>query len=169
MRAIFPGNFDPVTRGHLDLIERGARLFSELTVAVVQNRAKTPLFSAEERAAFLQAETAGIPGVRIELYSGLTAQFAKEREIGYILRGVRSPSDCAYEIPIAQANNKLYEGLETVILLTDLAYAAMSSSLIREIAASGYPSGFDDRVLDRWVTPAVKDSLRKKFLYAETV
>jgi len=159
--AVFPGSFDPVTLGHLDLIKRASLLF-DVIVAVLHNPAKKPLFTVEERLALLREETASIASVKVEEYSGLLAKFAKDRKIRYILRGVRTEADCAYEIPMAQANRKLEEELETVILVTDPSYGYMSASLIREIAAAGYADGFDDTALNQWVSPNVKEALKKK-------
>ena len=160
MTAILPGSFDPVTLGHIDLIRRGALLFDVIIAAVLDNPAKIPLFSVKERVDMLMTETACIPGVEVEAFSGLLAEFAKKRNVRYILRGVRTQMDAAYEIPMAQANSKLLEGLETVFLITDPAYGFMSSSLIREIAA--FANNFDDKILNQWISPAVKDALKKK-------
>ena len=163
MTAVFPGSFDPVTLGHLDLIKRASRLF-EVTVAVLFNPTKTPLFTIEERLALLKEETANISNVKVEEYNGLLAKFAKDRKIGYILRGVRTEADCAYEIPMAQANRKLGEGLETVILVTDPSYGYVSASLIREVATIGYKNDFDDKALEEWVSPKVKEALKNKIV-----
>ena len=164
MTALFPGSFDPVTLGHEDLIKRGAGLFDKVIVAVLNNPAKTPLFTVQERIDILQEVLKDIKAVQVEAYDGLLAAFAKKRGIRYILRGVRSGNDCAYEIPLAQANRQLGDGLETVMLITDPNYAYMSAGLVREIAAAGYASGFDDKVLDQWVSPVVKDMLKSKYL-----
>ena len=164
VNAIFPGSFDPLTLGHLDLIKRGARLFEKLAVVILVNPDKKPLLSFDERLCILQYELAEIPGVYLLSYKGLLANLAYELGVKYILRGVRTEADCAYEIPMAQANSKLRDGLETVFLISDPAYAYMSAGLIREIAAAAYKSadGFDDAVLDQWITPAVKEALRNK-------
>lgn len=167
MTAIFPGSFDPVTLGHLDLILRSARMFDTLIVAVLINPAKSPVFSAEERISMLRTElevNLKIPEVQVETFSGLLAEFAKDREAQYILRGVRSSADATYEIPMAQANMELLDGLETVILVADPVYSYVSASLIREIAGAGYKSNFDDSVLNQWVTPDVKEMLKRKYL-----
>ena len=184
MTAIFPGSFDPVTLGHVDLIMRGTRLFGTVIVAVLHNPAKTPLLTLQERVCLLQKEVRDIPGVQVESYAGLLAEFASAKNAGYILRGVRSEADCAYEIPMAQANRKLSAGteaglkakseakpetgLETILLVADPAYGYISSGMIREIAAAGYQNstkqnGFDDKALDQWVSPAVKEVLKNKY------
>jgi len=175
--AIFPGSFDPVTLGHLDLIQRGAQLFDQMIVAVLHNPTKSPLFTIQERIDLLRDATKDIAGVQIEAYNGLLAEFAKKQNAGYILRGIRTEADCAYEIPMIQANRKLADGPETVLLVTDPAYAYISAGLIREIAAAGYAGigssegvetlaggNFDDTVLDQWVTPTVKHMLKSKYL-----
>ena len=161
MTAVFPGSFDPFTLGHEDILRRGAKLFDKIIIAVLHNPAKAPLFTVQERLNMLG--TIDLPGVSAEEHRGLLADFAKQRGAKYILRGVRTEADCAYEIPMAQANAKLNEGPETVILVSDPAFSYMSASLIREIATAAYSSpGFDDRILDQWVSPAVKDMLRAK-------
>ena len=164
MTALFPGSFDPVTLGHIDLIKRGLQLFDHVIVAVLNNPAKAPLLTVQERIELLHKAVKGIQGVQVEAYSGMLAELARQRNVRYILRGVRSGADCDYEIPLAQANKKLDDGLETVLLVTDSTYSYMSAGLIREIAAAGYASGFDDKVLDQWVPLIVKDMLKSKYL-----
>ena len=165
MRAIFPGSFDPVTLGHIDIIKRGARLFDELIIAVLNNPAKQPLFTLEERMHLIKSDTAGLPGVRVECFTGLLAEFAKKREVYCVLRGMRTSADSTYEISMAQANNKLLNGLETVFLASDPIYSYMSSSLVREIASAGYADlQFNDTILDQWVSSAVKKMLKNKLL-----
>jgi len=164
MIALFPGSFDPVTLGHIDILNRATKTFDQIIVAVLCNSSKAPLFTIEERVGMLKETTKDIPGVQVESYVGLHAEFAKKRGARHILRGVRTAADCGYEIPMAQANKQLAEDIETIILVSAPAYGYMSSGLIREIAITGYASGFDDIVLDQWVPPAVKDMLRSKLL-----
>ena len=165
MTAIFPGSFDPVTYGHIDLMRRGAGIFDRIIAAVLNNPSKKPLLTVAERVSLLGEVTKDIPGIQIEATNGLLAEFAKERDVRYILRGVRVGDDCQYEISRAQANRKLHLNLETVILVTDPAYSYMSAGLIREIAAAGYNcSNFDDKVLDQWVPPTVKDMIKNKYV-----
>ena len=176
MTILFPGSFDPVTLGHLDLIKRGAQLFDNIIAAVLHNPAKQPLFTVQERVQMLQIAVKDIPKVQVESYSGLLAEYAKKKGVSYILRGVRSQADCAYEIPMAIANcqmtaNANAPGIETILLITNPAYAHVSAGLVREVAAAGYSdtgssnsTNFDDNVLDQWVSPAVKDMLRNKYL-----
>ena len=170
--AVFPGSFDPPTLGHLDLIKRGAQLFDKLIVAVLHNPDKSPMFTVHERVELLQQEVGDIRGVQVQEYSGLLADFAREQGLRYILRGVRTETDCAYEIPMAQANRKLAlpDELETVMLVSDPANTYMSSGLIRQIvtaAAATQADGFNnkkfnDKVLEQWVTPVVKRALINK-------
>ena len=163
MTAIFPGSFDPVTLGHIDLIKRGIHLFDRVIVAVLHNAVKSPMFTAEERVDLLREATAEFPGVDIVAYSGLLANLAGDISVKFILRGVRSEADCAYELPMAQANRRIGHDLETVMLTADPAHSYVSSGMIREIATAGYGNPlFDDKVLDQWVPPAVKNALRSK-------
>lgn len=167
MTALFPGSFDPVTLGHLDLLKRGVKIFDNIIVAVLHNAAKQPLFTVDERIAMLKSHVECMPNVQVQAYSGLLAEFANKQKARYILRGIRSEADCAYELPMAQANRQLGQasekGLETVFLITDPAYAHVSSALVREAAAAGYASGFDDKVLEQWVSPYVKNMLKNKY------
>jgi len=163
MIAIFPGSFDPVTLGHCDIIRRAAPLFSKLIVAVLHNPAKSPLFTVHERIDMLESAIVDIPNVEVAEYSGLLAGFAREKNARFLVRSLRSETDCAYEMPMAQANNKLGTGLETVVFFAAPAYIYLSSGMVREVAAVGYTSDFDDAVLDQWVPAAVKAMLRMKF------
>lgn len=136
MIAIFPGTFDPVTNGHLDLIERGARLFDRLIVAVAINDAKTPLFSAEERVAITRSSIAErspkTENVAVESFAGLIVDFARARGAHVLLRGVRNVTDFEYEWQMAHTNHDLAPDIETVLLLPSLGSSYVSSRLIRE-------------------------------------
>lgn len=134
--AIYPGSFDPVTFGHLDIIKRAADIFDEITVSVLDNKAKTPLFSVEERVKILQEATKHIPNVKIDSFCGLLIEYAKEKNIHVAVRGLRAITDFDYELQIAQTNHLLSGGrLDTVFLTTSLEYAYLSSSSVREIAS----------------------------------
>lgn len=134
--AIYPGSFDPVTYGHLDVIRRAAAIFDELTVSVLKNNLKTPLFSVEERVNILKEATKGIPNVKIDSFSGLLIDYAKEKNINVAIRGLRAITDFEYELQIAQTNRKLSNGsLDTMFLTTSLEYAYLSSSSVKEIAS----------------------------------
>ncbi|MCI6813589.1 MAG: pantetheine-phosphate adenylyltransferase [Lachnospiraceae bacterium] len=134
--AIYPGSFDPVTFGHLDIIERAAAIFDELTVSILNNTTKTPLFSVEERVNILKEATKHLPNVKIDSFSGLLVDYAMQKDIHVSVRGLRAITDFEYELQIAQTNNKLSGGsLDTVFLTTNLEYSYLSSSSVREIAS----------------------------------
>lgn len=133
--AIYPGSFDPMTYGHLDIIHRAASIFDELTVSVLNNVTKTPLFSVEERVKILEEATKDLPNVRVESFSGLLIDHAKSKNIHVSVRGLRAITDFEYELQIAQTNKLLSGGwLDTVFLTTSLEYAYLSSSSVKEIA-----------------------------------
>lgn len=135
-RAVFPGQFDPMTNGHLDVIHRGVKLFDELIIAVGQNPDKTELFTLDEREAMARELLEGLPQVRVMKYSGLTADFVREVKATAILRGIRDVSDLRYEFQLALANRAV-GGVETVFIMTGEQYALTSSSLIRQVVALG--------------------------------
>ena len=136
--AVYPGSFDPVTYGHIDIIHRAAEMFDEVTVAVLDNVAKRPLFSVEERVKMLEMVTNDIPNVRVDSFRGLTIDYARQIGTHVIVRGLRAVTDFEYELQIAQTNRKLSGGdIDTVFLTTSLEYAYLSSSSVREIAAFG--------------------------------
>ena len=134
--AIYPGSFDPVTYGHMDVIRRAANIFDELTVSVLNNKLKTPLFSVEERVKILQEAVKDIPNVKVESFSGLLVDYARSRDIHVVIRGLRAITDFEYELQNAQTNAKLSDGaLDTIFLTTSLEYAYLSSSSVKEIAS----------------------------------
>lgn len=134
--AIYPGSFDPVTYGHLDVIRRAADIFDELTVSVLNNHLKTPLFSVEERVKMLEEATKDIPNVKIDSFSGLLFDYAKSKNVHVAIRGLRAITDFEYELQIAQTNRKLSGGeLDTMFLTTSLEFAYLSSSSVKEIAS----------------------------------
>ena len=127
--AIYPGSFDPVTFGHLDVIRRAASMFDELTVSVLNNTQKTPLFSVEERVKILEEATKELPNVKVDSFSGLLINYAREKDVHIAIRGLRAITDFEYELQIAQTNRKLSNGeLDTIFLTTSLEYAYLSSS-----------------------------------------
>ena len=133
--AIYPGSFDPVTYGHLDVIRRAANIFDELTVSVLNNVGKSALFSVEERVKMLEEATKDIPNVKIDSFSGLLIDYAKKQDVHVVIRGLRAITDFEYELQIAQTNHKLSGGaVDTVFLTTALEYAYLSSSGVKEIA-----------------------------------
>ena len=137
-RAIYPGSFDPVTYGHLDIIERAAKNFDELIVSVLNNKTKTPLFSVEERVNILKEATKNIPNVKVESFSGLLVDYAKSRDVHLIVRGLRAITDFEYELQNAQTNALLSkESVDTIFFATSLEFAYLSSSSVKEIASFG--------------------------------
>jgi pantetheine-phosphate adenylyltransferase len=155
--AIYPGSFDPVTNGHLDLIERGAKIFGRLVVAILRNADKEPLFSIEERVEMLREVTRSWPTVEVDVFSGLLVEYARLREANVILRGIRAVSDYEYELQMALMNRKLNPNLETVFMMPALSYSFLSSRLVRELAQLGAP-------LVGLVPPVVEERLRAKVL-----
>lgn len=143
--AIFPGTFDPMTNGHLDIIARAAKLFDKLIIAIADNIGKMPLFSLEERISLMQNATQNYPHIVVKGCSILMAQFAKDECANILIRGVRTIKDFEYEHQLATLNRQLNPHLETVLLFSDEKYAALSSSIIKEIAKfKGDVSAFVD-------------------------
>ena len=137
-RAVYPGSFDPMTYGHLDIIKRASEMFDELVVCVLNNKGKTPLFSVEERVKILKEATKDIPNVKIDSFSGLLVDYAATHDIHVSVRGLRAVTDFEYELQIAQTNRKFSKGkLDTIFLTTSLEYAYLSSSVVKEIAYFG--------------------------------
>jgi len=155
--AIYPGSFDPVTNGHLDLIERGEKMFDVVIVAVLNNAEKQPLFTVPERVEMLREVTQRWPSVEVDVFNGLLVEYARKRGAAVILRGIRAISDYEYELQMALMNRKLEPRLETVFMLPSEAYSYLSSKLVREIAQLGGP-------LKDLVPAAVEQRLRAKVL-----
>jgi len=137
--AIYPGSFDPPTNGHLDLIQRGSKIFEELVVAVLRNSEKTPMFSLAERLAMLRELTADLSNVRIDTFHGLMVEYAKSIAATCVLRGIRAVSDYEYELQMALMNRKIEPTLETVFMMPADKYSYVSSRLVREVAQLGGP------------------------------
>lgn len=136
--AIYPGSFDPVTYGHLDIIRRAADIFDELIISVLNNVRKTPLFSVEERVKILEDATRDMPNIRIESFSGLLVDYAREKDVHVIVRGLRAITDFEYELQNAQTNRLLSgEALDTMFFTTSLQYSYLSSTTVKEIASYG--------------------------------
>lgn len=158
--ALYPGSFDPPTFGHLDLIERAAKLFDRVIVAVARNTDKSSLFSVDERVHMLAAITEGLPNVSVTAFSGLTASYARECEATALVRGLRAMSDFEYELTMAMTNQKLNEDTDTVILMPSEPYLFLSSRLVREVAYFGGD-------VTEFVPAPVKEEVLKKFGHAE--
>lgn len=137
IKAIYPGSFDPPTNGHLDLIERGSKIFDELVVAILRNPEKDPLFSVADRRKMLEAMTAAFANVSVDTFDGLTVDYALRVEASVLLRGIRAISDYEYELQMALMNRKLQPGLETVFMMPAEKYSYLSSRLVREVAQLG--------------------------------
>ena len=135
--AIYPGSFDPVTLGHLDIIRRASGLFDRLIVAVMHNQNKKPMVSVEERMEMLRRTTADLPNVEIESFGGLLAYYARRKNACVLVKGLRAVSDFEYEFQMALANRKLNADLDTVFLMTSSEYMYLSSSVVKDIAVHG--------------------------------
>ena len=158
-RAVYPGSFDPVTKGHLDIIERASQIVDELVVGVLNNNVKTPLFSVEERVNMLKDVTGHIPNVRVEAFSGLSVEFVKKCGASFIIRGLRAVTDFEYELQMAQTNRSIDHQVDTLFLATELNYAYISSTIVKEVAYYGGDiSGF----VPPSVTALVYDKIRQQ-------
>ena len=154
--AISSGSFDPITLGHLDIIKRGAKVFDEVFVVVLNNSSKKPFFSVEERLELIREATKDIPNVKVDSHSGLLVEYAKMRNANAILRGLRAVSDFEYEMQITSMNRKLDENIETFFIMTNNQYSFLSSSIVKEVARYG------GSVVDL-VPPIVERALKEKF------
>ena len=154
LTALCPGTFDPVTNGHLDIIERAARRFDALIVAVLENPSKQPLFGVEERVSLLKEVTHDLPNVEIDSFSGLLVDFARRRGADVVVKGLRAVTDFEFEIQMAQMNHSL-SGLETLFMTTAPQWSFLSSSLLKEVARFGGD-------VDALVPPVVAERLRER-------
>jgi pantetheine-phosphate adenylyltransferase len=155
--AIYPGSFDPLTNGHLDLIERGSKIFDRLIVAILQNAEKEPLFTLAERLAMLREMTHHLPNVEIDTFDGLLVDYAKKRGASAVLRGIRAISDYEYELQMALMNRKLSAELETVFMMPAEAYSYVSSRLVKQIIRLGGS-------VRGLVPPSVEERVRRRVL-----
>ena len=155
--AVYTGSFDPITLGHLDVIDRASRIFEAIIVGVGINPDKQPMFSLEERVGLVRASVAHLPNVRVELFSGLSVAFVREQGAHVLLRGVRSLTDIEAEFTMTLANRKLDAAIETVFLMADAQYSHISSSLLKQIT----PLAGDEALL-QFVPPPVVRMLREK-------
>lgn len=155
-RAVYPGSFDPITLGHLDIVERASKLFDEVIVAVAKREEKNPLFSWEERIELARQATAGLERVKVEGFDGLLVDFVRNRNACAIIRGLRAVMDFDYEFQMALTNRKLAGELETVFFLPSEKYFYLSSSLVRELARAGGE-------LSCFAPPAAVAALKRKF------
>lgn len=154
--CIYPGSFDPITYGHLDIIERALKITDKLIVAVLNNNDKHSLFSVEERLEMIRDAVKDFDNVAVESFEGLLVDYAKSKNSNLIIRGLRAVTDFEYELQMAQTNRELYKDIDTIFLLTNLKYSYVSSSAVKQVAS------FDGDV-SKFVTPFVADKLMRKF------
>ncbi len=155
--AVYPGSFDPVTMGHMDIIERTSQIFDKVIIGVLNNRAKSPLFSVEERVKMLEEVTCGLPNVEIQSFAGLLIDFVRQNQAQIIVRGLRAITDFEYELQMAQTNRVMAPEVDTLFLTTNLRYSYLSSSIVKEIAAGGGD-------ITAFVHPHVAEQMKKKLL-----
>lgn len=154
--AVYPGSFDPVTLGHLDIIERGARIFDKVIVAVMVNPHKNPLFTVEERKELIRRSVLHIPNIEVDSFPGLLVDYIRERKAQVIIKGLRAVSDFESELQMASMNKHMYKDAETFFLPTSSKYSYLSSSIIKEIARHGGS-------VSAFVPPHVEQAMREKF------
>jgi len=154
--AVYPGSFDPITNGHLDIVQRGLEVFDELIIAVARNSEKAGLFTIEERIAMIEDVVKGQERLRVDTFDGLLVNYVVERGATVILRGLRAVSDFEYEFQIAQMNRNVENQVETLFMMTSVPYGYLSSSIVKEVASLGGP-------IDQFVPKAISQALAKKF------
>lgn len=154
--AVCPGSFDPITNGHIDIIQRGAKVFDELYVVLLNNSSKHPLFSIEERVDLIKKVTSHIPNVKVDTSQGLLVDYAKSINADAIIRGLRAVSDFEYEMQITSMNKVLYDHLETFFIMTKNQYSFLSSSIVKEVAKYNGD-------VSELVPPLVNEALKKKY------
>ncbi len=159
--AVYPGSFDPITYGHLDIIKRGLTIFDEIIVAVAKNSQKNALFTTEERVELIQNVVEEEGRVSVDTFSGLLIDYVASREAHVIIRGLRAISDFEYEFQIAQMNSTIGKQIETLFMMTSLQYGYLSSSIVKEVCSLNGD-------IDKFVPPVIKKALRQKYGLAET-
>lgn len=156
-RAVCPGSFDPITYGHLDIISRGAKVFDELHIVVLNNSSKKPAFSVNERMELIREVTKDIPNIKVDSYQGLLVNYAREVKANAIIRGLRAVSDFEYEMQITSMNRVLHEELETFFIMTNNQYSFLSSSIVKEVAKYGGD-------ISELVPPQVEKALQQRYI-----
>ncbi|MDR1700373.1 MAG: pantetheine-phosphate adenylyltransferase [Lachnoclostridium sp.] len=154
--GIYPGSFDPVTIGHLDVMQRSASIVDKLIVGVLDNHAKNNLFTAEERVNMIRMVMKEFPNVEVESFCGLLVDFARVKKADIIVRGLRATSDFEYELQMAQTNYKLNQGIDTIFLATNVEYSYLSSTLVKEIASFNGP-------IESFLPSCIVDTVKEKF------
>ena len=157
--GIYAGSFDPITLGHLDVIERASRIVDKLVIGVLNNTSKTPSFTAEERVELIKRVTKDIPNVETETFDGLAVEFARKKNARILVRGLRAVTDFEYELQIAQLNHKLDSNIDTIFLTTSVQYSYLSSSIVKEIARFG---GDISQFVPKEVKKDIYDKLAKQ-------
>lgn len=158
--AIYPGSFDPITYGHIDIIKRSLKIFSHVVVAVARNSQKNALFSSEERVGMINQIFKDEPRVSVDTFSGLLIDYVASRKAQVVIRGLRAISDFEYEFQIAQMNSSIGHDIETMFMMTSVQYGYLSSSIVKEVCALG-------GTIDGFVPPEVKEALRIKYGLSE--
>ncbi|MBR5930574.1 MAG: pantetheine-phosphate adenylyltransferase [Lachnospiraceae bacterium] len=157
-RAVYPGTFDPVTLGHIDIIERASKLVDELIVGVLVNKNKVPLFTPEERVEMIKDSISHIPNVKVMAFDGLLVDFAKQSRANFVIRGLRAVTDFEYEFQMSQANRIIDPEVDTIFLTTSTKYSYISSSTVRELASFG---GDISKFVTKKVEKKVKDRIKQ--------
>lgn len=155
---LYPGTFDPITNGHIDIIQRAVKFSDELIIGVLNNPSKTPFFSVEERIDIIKDVTKGMKNVKVDSFSGLLTDYVKNNNINAVVRGLRATTDFEYEFQMAQMNSKLYSEMETIFLMTKAENAYISSSLVKEVFAFG---GDIHELVPNRVVNYMKDKIKK--------
>jgi len=155
VKAIYPGSFDPITYGHIDIIKRASKVFDDFTVVLMNNLRKKPLFSVEERLYMIKESLSGM-NINVDIHDGLLVQYVKQNNVKIAIRGLRAVGDFEYEFEMALANREMCPSLEMIYFMTDIKYLFLSSSMVKEIAQFGGE-------LKEWVPPIVEKQLREKF------
>lgn len=158
-RAVYPGSFDPVTLGHIDIIERASQIVDELVVGVLINKGKNPLFSVQERVNMLQIVTRDMPNVTVESFDGLLVDFLKLKDAEFVIRGLRAITDFEYELQMSQTNRIMAPDTDTIFLTTNLKYAYLNSTTVREVASYG---GDVSKFVPDFVAEAVMEKYRNR-------
>ncbi len=154
--AVYPGSFDPITFGHLDIISRALKIFDEVIIAVARNEKKNPLFSVEERVELIEKVMDGSDRAKVDTFDGLLIDYVRQRKANAIIRGLRAISDFEYELQMAQINRSISKDVETVFLMTSVFYSFLSSSIVKEVSSLNGP-------VDGLVPPIVKKALDAKY------